>query len=104
MGTAARSVELVLLHPLEGLAPLLSRLSRLALLLDRRLLVVGAPLHLLKEAFLEHLLLQGLQGAFDLVVEDLDLQSESPLHLGNPQVSSRSMGMERYRGVHHGAH
>src|SRR5207245_600982 len=38
-GPAARLVELVLLHSLEGLAPLLSRLSRLALLLDRRLLV-----------------------------------------------------------------
>ena len=32
-----------------------------------------APLHLLKEAVLQHLLLELLESSLDLVVEDLDL-------------------------------
>src|SRR5262249_61151202 len=66
-------VGVVLKHALHRLAPLLPRLSRLALPLDRRLLVVSASLHFLKEAVLQHLLLELLEGSLDLVVEDLDL-------------------------------
>src|SRR4030095_16642758 len=100
----AKSVGLVLLHPLEGLAALLPGLGRLALPFHRRLLVVRAPLHLLKEAFLEHLLLEGLQGALDLVVEDLDLHADRPLHLGNPEMSGRAMRLKRNRIVYHVHH
>src|SRR5215510_13693594 len=45
----------------------------LALALHRGLLVVRAPLHLLKDAVLQHLLLQGLERGLDLIVEHLDL-------------------------------
>src|SRR5262249_38968747 len=69
----AALVGLVLELPLHGLAPLLTRLRRLALSLDRRLLVVNPPLHLLKEAVLQHQLLELLQGGLDLIVEDVDL-------------------------------
>src|SRR5215470_18432889 len=58
-------VRLVLEQAFESLPPLLAGLSRLALPLDRRLLVVRAPLHLLKETVLEHLLLQLFQGGLD---------------------------------------
>jgi len=54
---------------------------------------VLAPLHLLKQAVLQHLLLELLQRGFDLVVEDLDL------HLGHPEVSRRSMRLVRHGGV-----
>lgn len=74
-------VGLVLERALEGLPSLLASLSCLALSLHRRLLIVLAPLHFLKEAFLEHLLLELLQGGLDLVVEDDDL------HSGHPEVS-----------------
>src|SRR5439155_274788 len=91
--TTATLVGLVLERTLQGLPPLLSSLSRLALSLDRRFLVVLAPLHLLKQAVLQHLLLELLQRGFDLVVEDLDL------HLGHPEVSRRSMRLVRHGGV-----
>src|SRR5262245_60737604 len=45
----------------------------LPLAFDGGLFVRGAPLHLLKEAVLGHLLLQRLQRRFDLVVEHDDL-------------------------------
>src|SRR5262249_3581524 len=87
-------VRLVLEQAFESLPPLLAGLSRLALPLDRRLLVVRAPLHLLKETVLEHLLLQLLQGGLDLVVEDYDL------HSGHPEMPRRStMGLVRDRVV-----
>src|SRR5437867_1785196 len=79
----------VALEPLEGLAALLPRLGRLALALDRRLLVVGPPLHLLEDAVLQHLLLELLQRGLDLIVEDLDL------HSAPSQVSGRSKGADR---------
>src|SRR5262249_15188479 len=65
-------VGLVLELALHGLAPLLTCLSRFALSLDRRLLVVNPALHLLKQPVLEHLLLELLQGGLDLVVEHFD--------------------------------
>src|SRR3990167_3970471 len=56
----------------------LPRLRLLALPLDRRLLVVLAPLHLLKEAVLQHVFLERLERGLDLVVEDLDPHSTVP--------------------------
>src|SRR5262249_30304292 len=69
------SVRLVLAHALEGPPCLLANPRCLALSLHRRLLVVLAPLHLLKEAVLEHLLLELLQGSLDLIIEDNDLRA-----------------------------
>ena len=87
-------VRLVLEQAFESLPPLLAGLSCLALPLDRRLLVVRAPLHLLKEAVLEHLLLELLQGGLDLVVEDDDF------HSGRPEMPRRStVGLVRDRVV-----
>src|SRR5262249_55639555 len=80
-----RLVRLVLEHALEGPPCLLASLRCLALSLHRRLLVVLAPLHLLKEAVLEHLLLELLQGSLDLIIEDNDL------HSGHPEMSRRTM-------------
>jgi len=58
------------------------------------LLVVRAPLHLPKEAVLEHLLLELLQGGLDLVVEDDDF------HSGRPEMPRRStVGLVRDRVV-----
>src|SRR5215831_6086552 len=65
---------------LQGAAPLLARLRLLPLALDRRLLVVHAPLHLLIETALDHDLLEGLQRRFDLIVGDLDLGSRQARH------------------------
>src|SRR5947209_20109349 len=79
---------------LECPAPLLPRLRLLPLPLDRRLLVVGAPFHLLKEAVLLHLLLERLQRGLDLVVDDLDPHSAAP------QVRGRSITAHRFRTVH----
>jgi len=86
-------IRLVLEHTLEGSPPLFASLRCLALSLDRRLLVVLAPLHLLKEAVLEHLLLELLQGSVDLIVEDNDL------HSGHPEMPRRAMRTERDRIV-----
>jgi len=80
-----RLVRLVLEDALEGPPCLLASLRCLALSLHRRLLVVLAPLHLLKEAVLEHLLLELLQGSLDLIIEDDDL------HSGHPEMSRRTM-------------
>src|SRR5262249_46433715 len=77
--------RLVLERALESLSPLLASLSCLTLPLHRRLLIVLAPLHLLKEAVLQHLLLELLQGSLDLVVEDDDL------HSGHPEVPRRAV-------------
>ena len=88
-----RLVRLVLEHALERSPPLFASLRSLALSLDRRLLVVLAPLHLLKEAVLEHLLLELLQSGVDLIVEDNDL------HSGHPEMPRRAMRTERDRIV-----
>src|SRR5436190_2237591 len=74
---------------LECPAPLLPRLRLLPLPLDRRLLVVGAPFHLLKEAVLLHQLLERLQRGLDLVVDDLDPHSAAP------EVRGRSIAAHR---------
>src|SRR3989441_7038028 len=79
---------------LECPAPLLPRLRLLSLPLDRRLLVVGAPFHLLKEAVLLHLLLERLQRRLDLVVDDLDPHSAAP------QVRGRSIAAYRRSEEH----
>jgi len=43
-------------------------------------LIVGNPtLHLLKQAGLEHLLLERFEGRFDLVIDDRDPQFQWPL-------------------------
>src|SRR5438128_4752155 len=78
---------------LECPAPLLPRLRLLPLPLDRRLLVVGAPFHLLKEAVLLHLLLERLQRGLDLVVDDLDPHSAAP------QVRGRSIAAHRLGAI-----
>src|SRR5262245_34159581 len=78
---------------LERPPPLLPRLRLFALALDRRLLVVGPPFHLLKEPVLEHLLLQRFQRGLDLVVDDLDL------HSAPSQVGGRSIGARRFRAI-----
>src|SRR5881409_3886759 len=67
-------------RPLEGSPPFLASLRLLPLALDRRLLVVRSPLHLLEESPLEHHLLEGLQGGFDLVVRHLDLRPGQTRH------------------------
>src|SRR5690242_16937468 len=72
---AVALVALVLLRALHRLAALLPRLSRLPFSFDGWLLVVSSALHLLKEAVLQHLLLELLEGGLDLVVEDLDLHA-----------------------------
>src|SRR4249920_1255924 len=59
--------------PSRRAAALLARQGLLAFAFHGGLLVVRAPLHLLEDAVLEHLLLERLQGGLDLVVEHLDL-------------------------------
>src|SRR2546428_363343 len=79
---------------LERPPPLLPCLRLLTLSLDRRLLVVGAPLHLLEEAIFLHLFLERLQRGLDLVVDDLDPHSAAP------KVRGRSIAAHRFRAVH----
>src|SRR5262245_11907132 len=86
-------VRLVLECALERLSSLLAGLSCFALPLHRGFFVVRALLHLLKEAVLEHLLLELLQSPLYLVVDDHDL------HSGHPQMPRRAMGPERDRVV-----
>src|SRR5256712_9150303 len=79
---------------LERPPPLLPCLRLLTLSLDRRLLVVGAPLHLLEEAIFLHLFLERLQRGLDLVVDDLDPHSAAP------KVRGRSIAAHWFRAVH----
>src|SRR6185295_15959524 len=67
-------------RPLQRAPALLAGLRLLALALDRGLLVVHAPLHLLIETALDHDLLERLQRGFDLVVHDFDLRSSQARH------------------------
>jgi len=90
---ASPDLQLILVldsRPLEGSPPLLASLRLLPLALDRRLLVVRSPLHLLEESPLEHHLLEGLQGGFDLVVRNLDLRP------GQTRHRPRKCEVERY--------
>src|SRR3989441_548370 len=83
---------IVVLDPrsLESPPPLLARLGLLTLALDRGLLVIHPPLHLLKEPPFEHHLLEGLQGGLDLVAHDLDLRP------GQARHRPRRCEVERY--------
>src|SRR5262245_32006089 len=97
--SAAREIALRLvlvrisLGPLERLEPLLPRRRLLPLALDRRLLVVLAALHVLEQALLHHLLLEGLESGLDLVVYHVDLQrpgsSNAESDLGAPAAPGR---------------
>src|SRR5262245_15596782 len=80
-----RLVRLVIEHALDGPPSRLAILRCLALSRHRRLLIVLALLHLMKEAVLEHLLLELLQCSLDLIIEDNDL------HSGHPEMSRRTM-------------
>src|SRR5437016_14588493 len=64
---------MVAFGPPHRLASLLAGGGLLSLPLDRRLVVVHAPLHLLEQAVLLHLLFQRLEGRLDLIVDDDDL-------------------------------
>src|SRR5437867_1774428 len=91
--TAPPDLQLILVldsRPLEGSPPFLASLRLLPLAFDRRLLVVRSPLHLLEESPLEHHLLEGLQGGFDLVVRHLDLRP------GQTRHRPRKCEVERY--------
>src|SRR5206468_11761876 len=79
---------------LERAPPLLAGLRLLAFALDRWLLVVGPPFHLLEEAIFLHLFLELLQRGLDLVVEDLDPHSPTSKVRGGP------IPAHRFRAVH----
>src|SRR5438046_7905544 len=64
---------MVAFGPPHRLASLLAGGGLLSLPLDRRLVVGHAPLHLLEQAVLLHLLFQRLEGRLDLIVDDDDL-------------------------------
>src|SRR5438309_11949745 len=64
---------MVAFGPPHRLASLLAGGGLLSLPLDRRLVVGHAPLHLLEQAVLLHLLFQRLEGRLDLIVDDEDL-------------------------------
>src|SRR5713101_6272650 len=85
----------VAFHSSHRLAPLLSGRGLFPLPLDGRLVVGDTPLHLLEQAILEHLLFQGLQGRFDLIVDDDD-----PAHgRGSPEVERRHVWATRGGGT-----
>src|SRR2546426_6555572 len=64
---------MVAFGPPHRLASLLAGGGLLSLPLDRWLVVGHAPLHLLEQAVLLHLLFQRLEGRLDLIVDDDDL-------------------------------
>src|SRR5882724_4851953 len=70
--TCTRVLVTVVFYSSHRLAPLLSGGGLFPLALDGRLFVRAPPLHLLEQAVLQHLFLQGPQGRFDLVVDDDD--------------------------------
>src|SRR5262245_39908595 len=74
---AGTSVPVPVARACQGAAALLARRGGLALPLDRRLLVVGAPLHLLKRALFQHELLQLFERGVHLVVDDVDARHQS---------------------------
>src|SRR5262245_21073032 len=71
-GSPAASVGVVGPGALKRPPPLAAGHGLLALALDRRLLVVSAPLHLLEQSVLLHLLLERLERGVDLIVDHLD--------------------------------
>src|SRR6266852_6494923 len=91
----------VAFHSSHRLAPLLSGRGLFPLPLDGRLVVGDTPLHLLEQAILEHLLFQGLQGRFDLIVDDNDLRrGDDPAHgRGSPEVERRHVWATRGGGT-----
>src|SRR5438046_6227744 len=80
---------MVAFGPPHRLASLLAGGGLLSLPLDRRLVVGHAPLHLLEQAVLLHLLFQRLEGRLDLIVDDDDLGGD------DHQADNRSR-----RGIH----
>src|SRR5262249_58176883 len=76
-GRAGTSVPVAVARACQGAAALLARRGGLALPLDRRLLVVGAPLHFLKRALFQHELLQLFERGVHLVVDDVDARHQS---------------------------
>src|SRR3989442_7658362 len=85
----------VAFHPPHRLAPLLSRGGLLPFPLDGRLVVGDTALHLWKQAVLLHLFFQGLQGGFDLIVDNDDLRcgdhpAHSPLRRGVERLHVRA--------------
>jgi len=70
------SVPVPIARACQGAAALLARRRRLALPLDRRLLVMGATLHLLKRALFQHELLQLFERGVHLVVDDIDARHQ----------------------------
>src|SRR5438093_503484 len=80
---------MVAFGPPLRLASLLAGGGLLSLPLDRRLVVGHAPLHLLEQAVLLHLLFQRLEGRLDLIVDDDDLGGD------DHQADNRSR-----RGIH----
>src|SRR5256885_7113885 len=80
---------MVAFGPPHRLASLLAGGGLLSLPLDRRLVVGHAPLHLLEQAILLHLLFQRLEGRLDLIVDDDDLGGD------DHQADNRSR-----RGIH----
>src|SRR5262247_1070033 len=77
--TVTSALLTVAFHSSHRLEPLLSGRFLFPLSLNGRLLVSNTTLHLLKQAGLEHLLLERFEGGLDLVVEDRDPQFQRPL-------------------------
>src|SRR6266566_3792207 len=82
----------VAFHSSHRLAPLLSGRGLFPLPLHGRLLVGDPTLHLLKQAGLEHLLLQRFERGLDLVVEDGHPQFQRPRR---EEVDRSRTGAER---------
>src|SRR5581483_7942682 len=76
----------------------LPRFAHLALALDRRLLVITAPLDLLEDPLLGHLLLQDLQGLVDGIP---DFDCKRPAEQCLQAVSSRKAAKSRKGGTEH---
>src|SRR5690242_2256047 len=81
---------------LHGLALPLARLRLLTLPFYGGLLVEGPPLHLLEDAFLQHVFLQGLEGRLDLIRVDIDPgRGDDPAHAQRPAAGSARWTVRR---------